>query len=303
MAVDDISIRIRRGEIVALLGPNGAGKTTTLKMCGTMQAPSSGSLRIDGLDARRNPRAARARLGIVLGGEGGFYARASARKNLLFFADVAGIPGRQRKGAVERSLSAVGLGERGETRVREFSRGMKQRLHLARGLLRTPRLLLLDEPTNGLDPEYSLEMRTQVREVAATGTGLLLTTHLLAEAEALADHVIVIDKGRILVQGEVRDIGLAAGLSLVTEIGFPSGSASIASLKNRWESTAVSISEQAVFGRVQFQLQWSDARGERAFREWVAEVEDPTDRLRVETRPPTLEESYLALTTSHESER
>lgn len=210
---------INPGEIVGLLGPNGAGKTTTVRMCATLLTPTSGRVFVDGIDAVAHPSAARRRTGLVLGGDAGFYSRASARKNLLFFADVAGVRTGDRRKRVADALAAVSLTDRANDPVRDFSRGMKQRLHIARALLGRPSLLLLDEPTTGLDPQIAVEIRALIRSLADDGAGILLTSHHLGEVEQLADRVQVIAQGREIAAGTVAEIAAASG-SATLEDGY-----------------------------------------------------------------------------------
>ena len=175
-----------RVEVHGLLGPNGAGKTTTVRMCATgFWSPTSGEVWVEGIDAVRHPERARSRLGLVLGGELGFYPRATARDNLLFFADLQGLDARRRQSSVMDALERVGLAEAASRKTAELSRGMRQRLHLARALLGSPSLLLLDEPTIGLDPDVALQVRDLVRELAQRGTGVLLTSHLDARGRGI----------------------------------------------------------------------------------------------------------------------
>jgi len=218
IAVDNVTVKIKPGEIIGLLGPNGAGKTTTVRMCATLLTPTAGRIVVDGIDAVKYPQKARKRIGLVLGGESGFYNRASARKNLLFFADVAGVKGNVRRNRVEAALHAVTLTDRGDDRVRDYSRGMKQRLHIARALLGNPSLLLLDEPTNGLDPQIAAEIRALIKTLAANGTGILLTSHQLSEVEQLANRIQVIAKGREIANGSVADIVAMSGLQPDTTV-------------------------------------------------------------------------------------
>lgn len=226
-AVEDVSFDIRPGEVFALVGPNGAGKTTTVRMCATLLTPSSGSLVIGGVDAVRHPLDARAGIGLALGGDLGFYPRASALDNLLFFADVAGVPGPRRRTEVADALERVGLTDRATSKVGEFSRGMKQRLHIARALLGGPGLLLLDEPTGGLDPEASLDVRDLIASLAGEGVGVLLTSHSMDEVEELATVIAVIGAGRIVVRGQVRDIARYAGVGETTTATLPARAAGI----------------------------------------------------------------------------
>jgi ABC-2 type transport system ATP-binding protein len=212
-AVNGVSVNIKAGEISALLGPNGAGKTTTVRMCGTLLTPTAGTVTVAGIDALKHPREARRATGLVLGGEQGFYSRASARKNLLFFADVAGVPSKNRRRNVTQALEAVQLTDRADDPVRDFSRGMKQRLHIARALLNQPTLLLLDEPTSGLDPQIAAEIRSLIRQLANSGVGVLLTSHYLGEVEQLADYIQIIAEGQEIAAGTVAEIAKASGFS------------------------------------------------------------------------------------------
>lgn len=227
VAVHDVSFDIKRGDVFALVGPNGAGKTTTVRMCSTLLTPTSGELTVGGVDAIRHPFQARSGLGLALGGDLGFYPRASALDNLLFFADVAGVPGSRRRSEVDQALDRVGLSDRATSKVGDFSRGMKQRLHIARALLGKPGLLLLDEPTSGLDPEAALSVRDLIATLAAEERGILLTSHAMDEVEELATTVAVIGAGNIVVSGQVRDIADYAGIRATTTATLPARAADI----------------------------------------------------------------------------
>ncbi|KAB8292685.1 ABC transporter ATP-binding protein [Bifidobacterium avesanii] len=205
-AVRGVTLSIGPGQIVCLLGPNGAGKTTTMKMIATLLTPDAGTIRICGVDAVRDPRGARRHLSLLLGGDRGFYARVSAIDNLRYFASVAGVPRRLRETRIDEALDRVGLANRADARVETFSRGMTQRLHIARAMLNRAPLLLLDEPTNGLDPEHARDVRALVESLRADGTAILLTTHVMAEAEALADRIDMIMDGRIVASGTKEEL-------------------------------------------------------------------------------------------------
>lgn len=291
VAVDDVSIRIDPGEIVGVLGPNGAGKTTTVRMCATLLAPTSGTVRVDGVDAVASPRAARRRTGLVLGGDAGFYARAAARTNLLFFADVAGVPGGERRARVESALDAVGLRDRAGDAVRTYSRGMRQRLHIARALLGEPRLLLLDEPTSGLDPQVAAETRALVRALADSGRGILLTSHHMAEVEQLADRIHVLADGRQIAVGSVAEISSASGVSRVTTFTTDSLPTDLAGALDGLAGP-LDVSDHA--GRWTVRVPWRDDSREDLIERWCVSVGGavPVDLV---TRTATLEESYLAL--------
>lgn len=213
-AVDGLDLTVARGQVCALIGPNGAGKTTTVRMCSTLLLPTSGSVSILGHDVVNETQHARRQIGLVLGGERGFYLRASAEENLKFFAAVQ--QARSSSSAVRHVLEQVGLADRARSRVETFSRGMVQRLHIARAILTRPALLLLDEPTIGLDPEVAVEVRTLLRGLITQGTSALLTSHSMREVELLADEIVVIDAGKTRARGDAAAIGRAAGVGMVS---------------------------------------------------------------------------------------
>jgi len=201
LAVDHVSFDVRRGEIFGLLGPNGAGKTTTIKMLTTLLIPTSGKATVLGLDAVKEPVRLRPRINLVSGGERGLYFRLTGRQNLEFFSDMYRVPRETKKKKIEDLLELVGLTEAADLRVEEYSRGMKQRLHLARGLVNDPEVLFLDEPTLGLDPEISRETRALIRRLSEKGMTIMLTTHYMFEADELCDRLAIISEGRIKAMG------------------------------------------------------------------------------------------------------
>jgi ABC-type multidrug transport system, ATPase component len=300
-AVADVSLRVGAGQVHALLGPNGAGKTTTVRMCATLLLPTSGSVRVDGVDAVAHPRRARRRLGLVLGGDLGFYPRASARQNLLFFADLQGVARGDRASAVDGALERVGLSDAADRRASALSRGMRQRLHLARALLGRPRLLLLDEPTNGLDPDISLQVRQTVAEVAASGVGVLLTSHTMPEIEELADTISVIGAGRIEVRGTVADVARHAGVLAVTTLTLPGRAAGLDEELRGVLGRGVVVTQRPSSSNWALTVSWPVDGGQQAVdagrRALSALLErhglgEPDDLL---TRPASLEQAYLAL--------
>lgn len=197
-ALDGIDLDIEEGSTQGLLGPNGAGKTTLVKILSTVLLPTAGSARVLGFDLIADTKKVRRLIGIVLGGDRGLYLRLTGRQNLRYWASLYGVSDRDARIRSERLLKRVGLEDRGDEPVDRYSRGMKQRLHLARGLVGDPRLLFLDEPTIGMDPIAAHEFRTLVTELRIEGRTILLTTHDMAEAEAVCDRVALIDNGRLL---------------------------------------------------------------------------------------------------------
>ena len=205
-AVRGISFEVERGELFGLLGPNGAGKTTTIKMLITLLLPTSGSIRVLGFDAVTTPREVRSRVGYVFGGDRGLYERLSGLDNLRYFAQLYGVPAHEQMARIGELLEMVGLSGRERERVEGYSRGMRQRLHIARGLLHKPEVLFLDEPSIGIDPVGARELRDTVAALASTGTTVLLTTHYMFEADSLCDRIAVIAGGQIVAHGTPAEL-------------------------------------------------------------------------------------------------
>lgn len=218
VAVEDVSFTVQPGKILSLLGPNGAGKTTTVQMLGGYLAPTSGSVLIDGVDREKLPHQGRNHLGVVFGGDLGFYARASAQDNLHFFANLKGLPRKTIPAEVRRVLELTDLADVAKKPAGQFSRGMRQRLHIARALLGSPDILLLDEPTDGLDVEAAQTVRNIIAQLARQGAAILLTSHAMNEIEALADEVILLGGGKIFHQGTIESV---VELSQVKRIDRP----------------------------------------------------------------------------------
>jgi ABC-2 type transport system ATP-binding protein len=202
-ALKSVDLEVDRGEIFGLLGPNGAGKTTLTKILSTLLLPSGGHAWVLGKDVEKDAVALRSHIGIVLGGERGLYTRISARENLRYFADLYGVPIVRRDQRIREVLERVGLNDSADRRVEEYSRGMKQKLHLARGILHEPELLFLDEPTIGLDPKSSRETRKLIRSLVTDGVTVFLTTHYMFEAEELCQRIAVLSKGQIVARDTV----------------------------------------------------------------------------------------------------
>jgi ABC-2 type transport system ATP-binding protein len=198
VALDGVTLEIPHGEVVGLLGPNGAGKTTLVKVLSTVLLPTTGTARVLGHDVVKETAAVRPLIGIVFGGERGLYTRLTARQNLHYWAALYKIPGAAGRRRAAELLASLGLDDRADEPVERFSRGMKQRLHLARGLINDPPVLFLDEPTTGMDPVAAREFRALVGDLRDDGRTILLTTHDMAEAESLCDRVALIDHGALL---------------------------------------------------------------------------------------------------------
>ena len=198
VAVDGISFDVNHGELFGLLGPNGAGKTTTVKMLTTLLIPTEGHASILGYDVVSRARAVRSRIGFIFGGERGLYWRLSGMDNLRYFATLYHVEADVARKRIPYLLELVGLKDRAEEKVEGYSRGMKQRLHVARTLLHDPEIMFLDEPTMGLDPVGARELRQVIRNLQSEQKTILLTTHYMFEADVLCDRIAVINEGKIV---------------------------------------------------------------------------------------------------------
>ena len=217
-AVRGVSFEIAEGELFGLLGPNGAGKTTTIKMLITLLIPTSGQAKVLGRDVVEDAHWVRERIGYVFGGDRGLYERLSALDNLRYFAELYGVEPRSQRARIAELFELVGLTGREKERVEGYSRGMRQRLHIARGLLHDPPVLFLDEPTIGVDPVGARELRATIGGLKAAGKTVLLTTHYMFEADALCDRIAVVAKGRIVAEGTPRDLKQRVAEGVVVEI-------------------------------------------------------------------------------------
>src|SRR3954469_15420578 len=217
-AVRGVSFSVAEGELFGLLGPNGAGKTTTIKMLITLLLPTSGSARVLGHDVVTEAREVRRKIGYVFGGDRGLYERLSALDNLRYFAELYGVSGQEQKRRIGEVLEIVGLAGREKERVEGYSRGMRQRLHIARGILHDPPVVFLDEPTIGVDPVGARELRAMIAGLRDAGKTVLLTTHYMFEADELCDRIAIVAQGQILAEGTPRDLKAGVGEGSIVEI-------------------------------------------------------------------------------------
>ncbi len=210
-ALRGVDLTVERGAIFGLLGPNGAGKTTLTKILSTLLLPTAGHAMVLGHDVTKDTAWLRPRMGLVLGGERGLYNRISGRENLRYFADLYGVPPGEREPRIREVLERVDLTDAADRRVEEYSRGMKQKLHIARGILHRPEILFLDEPTIGLDPKSAREARKLVRSLVSDGVTIFLTTHYMFEAEELCPKLAILSKGRIVARDTVDALRMLVG--------------------------------------------------------------------------------------------
>jgi len=221
-AVDDLSFRVERGQVLGLLGPNGAGKTTTLRMLMGLIQPTEGQIRVFGHKIYSGAPVL-SRIGSFVEGAG-FLPHLSGRANLELYWAATGRP--KERAHFTESLEIAGLGDAVHRRVRTYSQGMRQRLAIAQAMLGLPDLLVLDEPTNGLDPPQIHQMREVLRRYATTGRTVVVSSHQLAEVEQTCDHVVVMHHGRLVASGEVEDI-VAGGGEATFRVDRPADAADV----------------------------------------------------------------------------
>jgi ABC-2 type transport system ATP-binding protein len=202
VALAGISCRMLAGSVTVLLGPNGAGKTTALRVITGALRPKAGACSVFGFDAATHGREVRLRCGVV-SAQPALYARLSGRDNLRYAAELYGVEDMRR---IEESAARFGIDDALEHKVGGYSTGMKTRLSLARAILHEPELLLLDEPTSGLDPESGRAVLRLIDDYGASGKTVVMCTHLLAEAEGLADQIVIMDEGRNLLEGSPAEL-------------------------------------------------------------------------------------------------
>jgi ABC-2 type transport system ATP-binding protein len=292
-AVRGVSFEIEKGELFGLLGPNGAGKTTTIKMLITLLIPTAGTARVLGFDVVKDAREVRRRIGYVFGGERGVYERLSGYDNLRYFAELYGVPAREQKRRIGEMLELVGLEGREHERAEGYSRGMKQRLHIARGLLHDPEVVFLDEPTIGLDPVGARELRATIASLTEVGKTILLTTHYMFEADALCNRIAVIAKGKIVAEGTPAALKGNVASGSVTEVevyGVPDET--VERLKRLEGVLAVWVEE-----REQTQVLGVQTRADTQLTAAILAHLDGASVGRVSQREPTLEDAYVTLVT------
>jgi len=205
-AVENVSFEVNAGEIIGLLGENGAGKTTTLRMVATMLKPTSGNAYIDNYNIIDNPSKIREHIGILFGGDVALYDRLSGRENMTYFAKLNGMSDQEAKQAVDQIAQDLEMVEYIDRPVGKYSRGMKQKVSLARSIIHHPDVMLFDEPTSALDPEMVGEVLAVMKKLAENGMTMVVVTHEMGFAREVADRVIFMDEGIIQEEGTPEQI-------------------------------------------------------------------------------------------------
>jgi ABC-2 type transport system ATP-binding protein len=293
-AVKGISFDVRPGELFGLLGPNGAGKTTTIKMLVTLLLPTAGTARVMGFDVITDTTEVRKQIGYVFGGERGLYDRISGQDNLRFFAELYGVEPAAQRPRIAALLDLVGLAGREGEKVEGYSRGMRQRLHIARGLLHDPPVLFLDEPSLGLDPVGARELRRTIASLVEAGKTVLMTTHYMFEADALCDRIAVINGGRIVAAGTAADLKAVIASRTIVEIEtYGVTPEAVNRLRADPDVIAVNTEDQE---QSQILLIQSE-RGTEITQRLIQHLGD-TRIGKIASREPTLEDAYIHLIAS-----
>ncbi|MDO3408654.1 ABC transporter ATP-binding protein [Saccharibacillus sp. CPCC 101409] len=226
-ALDSISMTIGAGTVFGFVGPNGAGKSTTMSILATLLLPDSGSAKVSGFDVTRQPKEVRRRIG-YMPDFFGVYDRFKTDEYLHFYGASYGIARSEREKLIPQLLELVNLSDKKEAYVDGLSRGMKQRLCLARSLVHDPEVLILDEPASGLDPRARIEMREILKELKRMGKTIIISSHILPELAEMVDEIGVIEHGRMVAQGKVSDIQNRMRINRVLHIRTLSGSEQLA---------------------------------------------------------------------------
>jgi sodium transport system ATP-binding protein len=205
-AVDSLSFNVKKGEILGLLGENGAGKTTTLRLLATMLKPTSGTAIIDGCDLVKDSNLVRSKIGILFGGETGLYDRLTAYENIAYFGELNGMNKTEIKNRIDKLAKLLDMEEYINRRVGKFSKGMKQKVAIARSIVHNPEIMFLDEPTSGLDVSAVKVVHDFIIELKKEGKTIVFSSHSMKEVEKLCERVAIIHKGKLQVQDSLINL-------------------------------------------------------------------------------------------------
>ena len=283
--VDHVDLHVPRGTAFGYLGPNGAGKTTLIRMLLGLTRPSAGTMKLRGLSVPNQRRQALARVGAIVD-EPRFHSHMTGRQNLWTLAAAREPEAHTR---IEAALDRVGLRKRADDRVAKYSMGMRQRLGIAACLIAEPELLILDEPMNGLDPAGMLELRGLIRSLVAEGRTVVLSSHLLDEVEKTCDAVAIVDRGKIVLQGQIDELRAGAAATLRIECSDPARATMLLQLRTDVESVRTEDNMLVL------QLAGDNPRTATAHVAHVL-LDAGFDLYRLELDHASLEERFLGLT-------
>ena len=290
VAVDNISFNVRKGEIFGLLGPNGAGKTTTIRMLATLTKPTGGSATIAGYDVLKQDDEVRKHIGLV-SEKMIMYDQLTAEENLKFYGKLYGIPDDVLNRRIYKLLKFVGMEKWAKHQIGTFSTGMKQRINVIRALLNQPEVLFLDEPTLGLDPQTTREIREIIRRInIEDNTTIILTTHIMIEAEILCDRIGIIDHGKIVALDTPENLKKMVAGDTIIELDIPNLTSKMISEINSLSCIKAVATENDTCVKIH-------ASGDEAFDDIIDTIRKNNGKIRlVRNIEPTLEDVFLYLT-------
>ncbi len=291
VALAEVNLQIPRGIVFGLLGPNGAGKTTAVRILSTLLTPTSGSARVLGSDVVREAGQVRKNIGFIFGGDRGLYGRLTGKENLRYFGALNHLNPRESERRAIDLLALMGITDAADTPVERYSRGMKQRLHIARGLMTDPSVLFMDEPTIGLDPIGAQEVRQHIPKLIGQGKTILLTTHYMFEADLLCDTIAMINKGRLVALGTSTEIKRRFSNISMIEVTVKQTRESL--LQEVSAIAGVERAEGSVDGL--FQKVTVQVKAGADLKDRVVEVIGLENVENSVVRDPTLEEAYLSI--------
>ncbi len=290
-ALENLTLSIPKGIVFGILGPNGAGKTTLVRVLSTLLTPTSGTASVMGFDVQRQASEVRKHIGLVLGGDRGLMGRLTGKENLLYFASINQMSPKEADRRADELLERVKLNDNRDQLVEQYSRGMKQRLHIARGLLTDPTVLFLDEPTIGLDPFGAQELRQMIPTFVSQGKTVLLTTHYMFEADTLCHTVAMINKGKLVALGSPTEIKNKFSKINVIEAVVKEASRGLIDELGKMEGVErVDAGADGAFQKLIIHIKLGSNLQDR--------IADRVGRGNIEniaTRAPTLEEAYLSI--------
>ncbi|MBF4692827.1 ABC transporter ATP-binding protein [Fusibacter ferrireducens] len=291
-AVKGIHLKLEKGQIIGLLGINGAGKTTTIKMLSTLIKATSGEILVDGVEINENPLKIKQKVNMIAGGERMIYWRLTGRENLWYYGQLYGIPDKVLKTRIDRLLTLVGLNEKQNVPVERYSKGMKQRLQIARGLINDPDYLFMDEPTLGLDAPIAREIRTYIKKLAIEEQkGILLTSHYINEVEALCDYIYILDHGEVILEGTAKTLSESTFETKITVLELAEMNSEIEASMQRFaveENAIIHRSPDAYLIRFESKNELTEALVKRIHSENL-----PLSKLYVEA--PKLEDTIIEI--------
>ena len=291
-AVHDVNFEVGRGQVFGYIGPNGAGKTTSMRILATLDLPTAGDAFVDGFSCVNDPDRVRRRLGFMPD-YFGTYADVNCYEYLDFFARSYGLVGRERHQAIRHTMSFTRLDELAEKPIRGLSKGMRQRLCLGRSMIHDPSVLILDEPANGLDPRARIELREMIRQLAADGKTVLVSSHILTELAEMCDVVGIIERGQLLAVGSVAEIQKQAaqgGPTREVKVRVLGGAAAL----GLWLGQRADVSEVRPEGEIVHFSHVGDQASEAALLREIVLASFPVAEFASHTK--SLEDVFMAVT-------